>query len=502
MSMFQLDGGQGFRVHGLRGSAPMFHLTSLDRKCVVIAADDRAVTALADQIRSFRPETRVLLMPALDGSPLAFTQVHPSTRRTRLRCLAAILDGQWDVVVTVPKVFFEPLAPKARLLYPRLTLEAGGSYDLTALAESLTEMGYMAVDMVAQPGDFARRGGILDIYSFAREQALRLEFFDDELEEIRLFDPTTQRGIANLESASVLPVFEWIVGTDQATTFNRKGGTLWNQSTARDQFLALVAQIRDRGRFSGYLHWTALFFSEVAHFGTLFQEDTLFWVQDWDSAQEHHEQLIAKLDQQWQASTNGDHLHISAASLFGLESLERVPAPEGATVFYHRDLKLGDIDQNFVTQSVPHYRNDIRRFMEHWLPQSKRQVIVIVCRTGGMLQRLEDVLAEEGHFATRITFPLAELPPHGIYLTTGQLETGFIWPERQLVVISESDLWSQVAQPRPVKRGKRIFQSEFRDLKIGDYVVHQEQGIGRFPRPNGNGDRRTAARTDGHRVPR
>ncbi len=480
MNYFQILGTRPRHWHGLRGSAALFHLASLDGKVVIVAAAANALEELRATLLTYRPDARVHLLPPLDGTPFSFTPVHASTRRQRLVSLYALVNDDWDVLITTAQNFLELLPPPRRLLSPRLELVTGQNYDIVQLARDLTAMGYLATDLVTQPGDFARRGSILDVYAFVDETAYRLEFFDEELEDIRIFDPSTQRGAGRVEQVALLPLYEWVADEGAIESFYRRGGELWNQSEARSRLLELTAQVRDRGMFSGYLHWTGLFHTEPFHFYDFLPASTRYAFVDWDLVSEHQEKLLRQLGTQEEAVTGGQQLRPTRRLLYGHEDPTRIFLPEQAEVVLIHQLKLEQVDQDFVTQNVPHYNNEVIRFFEHWKPHLKRLAVVLVYRTPGLAKRFEELLDEREIRFELLSFPLArELAP-GFYLATGQLDTGFSWPDRNLVVIAEGDIFAKVRKQPGKVSGKKIFNAEFRDLKIGDLVVHLDHGIGRF----------------------
>ena len=481
MSGFNLFGGDQFRIHGLRGSAGMFHLTTQTKRAVIVVPDQRSVQSRAEALQTFCPGSRVFTLPHLDGSPFSFASTHPTTRRTRLLTFAALGSGDWDYLVTSPRALLECLPPPNRLANPCLDLVEGGRYDLPALARRLTDMGYKAVDLVSQPGDFAVRGGILDIYSFADEKAYRCEWFDDELEEIRIFDPANQRSTGHAEQVVILPMYEWVIGPEESATFGRKGGELWNLSDAREAFLGLVAQLRDRGRFSGYLHWTQFFFTHSFHLPDLLPQDTVWFVDDNDAVNAALEDFIAKIGLEMEGRSGG-HLFAPARALFGRDQPGSIKLPGESTILIHQQLKMDGVDTSYATQSVPAYRNDVARFMDHWQSQAKRQAVLVVCHNDQLRQRLTERLETDGHPVQAVAFPLTTDLPPGFYMAEGRLDTGFTWPERHLVVFSEEDIFSRQEKARKpsAAKGKEIFQTEFRDLRIGDLVVHLDHGIGKF----------------------
>jgi len=482
MDAFRPIAEKAHRLHGLRGSADMHYLASLGKRAVVAVARVQEMDVYAGRYRTFRPDARVVKLPPLDGSPYAWTPVHAQIRRERVIAFQALLRGDWDLLLVTPKVFLEPLPPPDKLVYPYLRVREGEEYDINELARTLAAMGYSAVDIVGQPGDFAKRGGILDLYSFADEKAYRLDFFDEELEEIRIFDPATQRKTGSATEALALPLFEWSIAEDENETFRRKGGELWNHMAARSHFLELVAQLNDRGRFPGYLHWAGLFFDQPSRVTDLIGGDTVFFIAEQEACAETQEAYLAQLSLQNEAMANSSHVTAPLKALTALADPARPPLPEGATALFHQQLKMDDVDQSFATQSTPQYRNDIARFLSHWRQQAQRTAVVVVCRSSAMLERIATAIEQVAELAKRIDFPLPEPLDPGLYLALGDLDVGFSWPERKLTVFSEQDIWSKAAPKRPRRPAdaKRAFTAEFRDLKIGDYVVHLDHGIGRF----------------------
>lgn len=479
LASFQIKGSTKRHLHGLRGTAAAYFLAQQDAKVLCVCPEASGIAPFLQALQTYRPNARVFAFPPLDGSPFGFTPTHPSLRRDRLRCLDALNTGAWDFIVTTGPALMMPLAPQQALVQPKMNLKVGATYDLTRLTRDLAVMGYLSTDVVAQPGDFARRGGILDIYDFASEKALRLDFFDDELDEIRLFDPSSQRSIASLESATVLPLYEWLPDEASTARFNTCGGELWNHTQGRDAFLNLVAENRDRGYFSGFLHWTALFFDQVRHLTDLLPTEAKIFLENGDLITESMEERWQQLALQADALAGTGSLFAQPHVIFHLGDKKQLLVSE-QEIWAHHDLKLDRIDWDFVTHEPPHYQNNVARLLDHWLPQTKSMAVTLVCRTPGLINRLEEQIEAEGHFAKHLSFPFDVTPAPGLYLTTGVLRTGFTWQDRHLVVISERDIWSKVTKRQRSKPGKALFQSEFRDLKTGDYVVHQVHGIGRF----------------------
>lgn len=479
---FNLTGGNRIGLHGLRGSADAYYLAELRRRCIIVCADPKQLLTWQHNLKTYWPDARVYHMPALDGSPFAFTQVHPATRRARLRCFHALSTDQWDVIIVHPMALIEPLAPAPRLAEPMLHLKVGDTYDLGELAQNLDTMGFLHTDLAAQPGDFAKRGGVMDIYDFASDKPLRLEFFDDELEEIRIYDPESQRSIKNIQQADVLPLYEWIPTTADRETFAKRGGDIWNKS-ARKPFLSLVAQLNDRGRFPGFLHWTNLFFTKHRRFLDLIQDHQIpVFVDRLEHINEEMERTLGHLVLQSEMPDDEDTLRAPLVKIFGVDDPFTLKLDPQRPLLLHAELKLGRVDQSFAVQSVPSYQGNLSRFIEHWSTRAKRTRVVIACRQSKTADKVAEQIEAEDYSVTATSFPLPNDLPPGFYTVVGALNEGFDWNEKQIAVIAEQDIWPNAGKTtrRPRSSSKKLFQNEFRDLKVGDYVVHEEQGIGRF----------------------
>lgn len=481
MGLIEFKGVKPEHIHGLRGSAALYRLAALNRQVVYFCEDPRRFPAVIAAFKTYRPEARCFELPGLEGHPFAFTPTHPATHRKRMLCLEAVREQRWDFIVASPKVLLECFAPAEKLVEPRLHLQTGQSYDISQLSLALAEMGYTHVDMVGQPGDFTKRGGILDVFDFAGETALRFDFFDDELEEIRVFDPATQRSERVVKNAVLLPIYEWLIAEKEQQTFAKKGGALWNRTAARDGFLSLVSDLRTRGRFSGFLHWTGLFFDKTYHLQQLLPEHTCYFFNDTDAAVEQLETFLKQLDLQRETAGEGDLLQAPNEILLGSGTPQLLHFPEQASVQLNHELSTDHIDLEFTTQGVPRFGGNITRFFNHWRQQANRLPVIIVCRGSAVMSKLEDYIGHEGYDVQTLNFPLEQVPEKGFFLTRGELDTGFFDPETPLAVVAEHDIWPQHgSRTKHTPRGKKIFQSEFRDLKIGDYVVHQDHGVGRF----------------------
>ena len=206
------------RVSGLTSTARALYIPLFARAAqvptVVIVADNKAADAMHLALRAgceltgAIPADRVLRLPAHDVLPFENLSPHPDIQEQRAKTLWKIATGEASIVVA-------PVESAAMKLFPApfyaglaQILRRGEEVDVETLLAHLTSVGYTRNDIVEMPGQFTRRGGILDIYSPEADRPVRFEFFGDEIESIRKFDPETQRSAAPLDEARLLPLTE------------------------------------------------------------------------------------------------------------------------------------------------------------------------------------------------------------------------------------------------------------------------------------------------------
>ncbi len=226
-------------------------------RAVFIAPDDLAASNLADAAVFFAPELEIVNLPAWDSLP--YDRASPSLkvsadRVAGLAALAQPAGGPQLVVTTVNALIQRTLQPD-RIRQLTLDIVAGTSIEPSELAQRLAANGFTRTDTVLEPGEFAVRGGIVDLFPGGQELGLRLDFFGDEIETVRTFDPGTQRTVADGGALTLRPVSEVLL-TDEAVTRFRKayverfGGT----STGDPLYQA----ISERRRLAGMENWLPL----------------------------------------------------------------------------------------------------------------------------------------------------------------------------------------------------------------------------------------------------
>ena len=234
-------------------------------RAVLIAADDLAMRAVADTAAYFAPEVEILSFPAWDCLP--YDRASPSLRSTseRLACLAALqrkTDKPQLVLTTVNAATQRTLTPfRIRQLSARL--QAGERIDRDRLASLLQSNGYVRTDTVADAGEFAVRGSLVDLFPAGETHGLRLDFFGDEIESVRSFDPADQRSIAKVDGFTLLPASEALLDTDGIKRFRTAYRELFGATATGDPLYQAVSEGR---RLAGMDHWLPLIEEKLSTF--------------------------------------------------------------------------------------------------------------------------------------------------------------------------------------------------------------------------------------------
>ena len=227
-------------------------------RTLFVAADDAAMRAVADAVPFFAPELEILQFPAWDCLP--YDRASPSLaitsqRMSALQALQQPVKGKQLVLTTIGAVIQRVVTP-FRIRQTGERLAAGKSISRERMAELLISNGYFRVDTVSESGEFAMRGGIVDIAPAGSEHGLRLDFFGDEIETIRQFDLQSQRTIGAVDHFDILPAVEALMDADSIKRFRTSYREHFGATATGDPLYQAVSEGR---RLSGMDHWLPLF---------------------------------------------------------------------------------------------------------------------------------------------------------------------------------------------------------------------------------------------------
>jgi transcription-repair coupling factor (superfamily II helicase) len=496
------------RVSGLTATARALYLPLMARAArqpvVVVVADNKAAETLEPLVKAGCELTgaidpaRVVRLPAHDVLPFENLSPHPDVQERRASALWKLATGAVDILIA-------PVESAALKLFEReyysglaVTLRRGEEMDLETLTAHLAGVGYAQMDLVEMPGQFTRRGGILDVYSPESDRPVRLEFFGDEIETIRKFDPETQRSQSGLDETELLPLTETPVTEHLLAAVNARLSR--QRVEIEDEEMAAEAAVA--GGISVFPGWE--FFSAVAgaeksllsltpRCAVFVDEPAMVRSQIerwWSKVEQRHERSgIGSLIRPEDIYLRPEVLSASLSAHMGLD-LDQL----GAVDLLEEDRTLGEIELN--TRPTLRFHGSIPALTEQLknLMQSESRIVLAAANQGDV-ERLATVLREY-----QIPYRLGSRLQHGgesileeasymagdlrvPVIVRTHLASGVSFTDTNLVVFGANDLSDEAdvaARPEPKRSKTAAFVSDFRDLTIGDYVVHVEHGIAQY----------------------
>jgi transcription-repair coupling factor (superfamily II helicase) len=469
----------------------------LDRGAVVIhvARDDKRAEAMRTALSVVAPKAVVLDFPAWDCLPYDRVSPNPDIAARRMATLAALAAGVPGpfVLVTTLNAATQRVPSRATVSASSFTAQVGKRVDEGHLKSFLTRMGFSPVSTVAEPGDFAVRGGIIDIFPPGHPGPVRLDFFGDVLDGLRRFDPVSQRTVEKLTAVDLSPVSEVILDEASITRFRQAYRIEFGAGGSDDPLYEAVSAGR---KHQGMEHWLGLFHDRL---------ETLF---DYlpDASVMLDDQITPMRLSRWEGIDDAYDSRRDAMTAKGRLDTVYKPAAPGllylddaaweAAIAGHRVVQLSPYPQspgpgildaggrqgrNFAPERQMESVSLFGALADHIRVLREDVQVVVASWSDGARERLEGLLQDQGVAGFQRIRDFRDVPEGrgGLFLVVWPLEQGFVAPG--LAVISEQDVLGDrmVGKPRR-KRKADNFLREVDTLTPGDLVVHVEHGVGRY----------------------
>jgi transcription-repair coupling factor (superfamily II helicase) len=460
---------------------------------VYVARDGSRLSAFVDAFAFFAPEIEVLTFPSWDCLP--YDRVGPSPgvaarRMTTLARLAEGLDAQRPVLlVTAVAAMMQRVPPRAAISKASYSARVGNTVEIADLERYFAVNGYARASTVSERGEFAIRGGVIDVFPPSAEEPVRLDLFGDTLESIRAFDPETQRSTKQLKDVSLLPVSEALLDADAISRF--RSGYLEAFGAPGDD--PLYATVSEGGRRAGMEHWLPLFYPKLETLFDYLPKDAVVALDHLvEEAREERWTLVADAYDARAQAERKVHYHPLEPDRLNLPTAEwKARMAERPTrrfsafqeVESETAIDLGArLGRTFVAERAQDSVNLFEATADHAKALAgKGKRVLFASWSEGSSERLGSMLADHGlgrvPFAPYWQAAKANDPkiPQRVVLP---LENGFETPD--LAVISETDiLGDRLARPKRRRRASN-FLAEASSLTPGDLVVHIDHGIGRY----------------------
>ncbi len=481
-------GEQTLDLGGLPTGAVSYYAAALNqrigkRPLLLISPDGESAEELAASLTAFTDE--VLFYPAWELLPYELHSPELATVAERLDTLFRLNHGYTGIVVSTPRALMRRVLPAEKLFADALELLVEQELAPNELSEKLNRLGYRRLSMVEAPGEYARRGGLLDVFPSGAVEPVRLDYYGDFIETIRHFDPATQRSGKVIERVLLLPRFE--TQLDEAAIEE-----LLQELPRGEERAELESVLRRNLHFEGLELFTGRFSPQLAAPLDYFSVAPLTALVNGNLCQAKAESFTSEISGQYERRRSAPPLLTSDGITSGLnphpldglseegyseakaEAVEikglplEPPTPE--TSFTSGEDFLAGSSREIVlpTKTLEPYHGKIGSLftdLRRW--DSEGWTTVLCCRTKGKLERLEEILADE------------ELSPPVVLC---ELAGGTLLPDLKLALITDDELFGRVA---PLSRHRRLPVTNFDtfralELREGDYVIHDDHGIGRY----------------------
>ena len=453
-------------LRGLTGSARGW-LTSwlqmeTSRTLLLVTAHGDPFEEMRDDLEYFRGAGGVLAFPEPDNLPYDPSSPHPGITAQRLETLGRLAGGgagsDTGIVLTTVRALLQRVPRPARLGRSVLDLKVGGEYDPAALVERLVFLGYERLPEVESVGHFARRGGILDVWPASSSDPLRLEFDGDTLASLRRFDPGTQRSIEQLPHTTVLPRYEVVVEPQEASAVAERLRAAGDEK-AGDQFLFHDGMERFAGHYD----------TDLGSLLDYLPEDTLVVFDDPGALRRRAEELGELIERGFEEARSHYPFISPPAQLFlGTGTLSALALERPGVDFLGPILGTGEEKRYAASLTVdcrpaePMQRS-IERLKNHLAELGANDLdAFILCDNSGQKDRLFELLGDTG-----------------ARLGVGLVTAGFTVRAAGLAILTDHEVFARYRRRRRrLKRTGGLSMAVLSALKLGDFVVHEDHGIG------------------------
>ncbi len=490
-------------VSGLTPTAKALFLVlwqrAAGRPLIVVVPDNRIAEDLVPVLQAFHELTggndpdSIVSLPTRDVLPFQNLSPHPEIQEERAVAL-------WKIASGAVSILLAPIAAAALRLrsaeyYADLArvVRRSETLDIEPLLAHLNTVGYSATDVVEMPGEYASRGGILDVYSPEADRPLRIEFFGDEVESIRKFDPATQRSSTPVDEALLLPltetpVTEELLGAIHARLSGRR-------ITGAEEVVEQAVRSGGVTVFPGWEFYAPVAGADRTVFDLMPRAAVL--ADEPDSLRTEFDQVWARIEEAHERSGVGKLVTPADLYLPPESWWEKLFSLPGADVEHLEVTRPGRVESvSFHSQPAQRFHGSVNAMLEDAKKQVAEQNRVLIAVPNiGEVERLADVFSENA-----VSFRLGSRTRGGesyadetayfageIFTSTlakAYIPDGVVLPDAHLAIFGSRDLFDEsdavTFRPQRSKSKTSAFLSDFRDLQVGDYVVHVEHGIGQY----------------------
>ncbi len=484
-------------VSGLKGAAASYFasriFSSLKHKHVAFITPTQEEAQKAyDELSFFLPYSEILFFPPFETKPYDNVLSHSDISSQRIWTLYRICDCDKPVIVVGSvRAFLQKVIPCDVLIDHSLRVRSGSEIDREELCKVLVESGYTPVNMVQENGDMSIRGEVIDLFPSGMKSPVRLDFFGDFIETMRLFDPATQRSLSDIKEAVFVPVRDVILSNEIIDRFFdnvEKSGIKNCFSSSRGK--AFFESIINGFMPSGVEYCSSFIYGELHSMFDFFGENPLLILKNRNEMIQEIDRFKKEIESGFSSAVEERRVASPPDSLF----LDNIPIELQKLYFEQRDTVLNHCDVEIKTCS----NESLRRVeiesragifevftdkIRQWL--STGYYIHVVCHTKRQCERIQGLLSDYNIEADVLEDFIFDIEQEGrepyVNISTGGISRGFQYDQGLFILVSEEEIFGEKRRRAVSSKFKRSIEiNDFSDLKEGDSVVHRDNGIGIF----------------------
>ena len=470
-------------------------ITEKQKSIIFVARDDKRLDLMRKSLWFFSPNIPILDFPSWDCLPYDRVSPNADVSSARMATLAALSSGfEAPIVLLTTLNAITQYIPKRTIVSNNSFVAiVGRTINVKELRAYFSKMGFVQTPTVTEPGDYAIRGGIIDVFPPGESGPVRMDLFGDELESARRFDPVTQRTVENLDRIEFAPVSEVILDDVSINRFRNNYRKEFGSAGLDDPLYEAISAGR---KHQGYEHWAPYFhdgmetiFDHLPN-AVIFMDENIERIHTsrWDGINDQYEARLEALNSKNRLETvykpiKPELFYVSPDDLFDLLNNREqrkfivLPQPTGPNSLDMR----ARIGRNFAPERQNEELGLFEEFAKHIIEKRKTTSVIIASMSLGARERLYGLLQDQG-LSGMVNIKTWKDINHAIgsiSLAVWHLEHGFEAPG--LTIISEQDVLGElIIRKTNKKRRAKDFLTEASSLSVGDLVVHVDHGVGRY----------------------
>ena len=475
------------KLHGAAPSLAVANLLKTEKAIIYVCSEAQHIGEVEKELRFFlSDDTPIYTFPDWECLPYDRVSPHPDIVSQRLLALHRLPDLEHGILIIPITALMQRLAPISYIGAHTFDLKVGDHFDTKAFRQRLIDASYYSVEQVMSPGEFAIRGGIVDVFPAGMDSPFRLDLFDTEIETIRLFDTQTQRSVDTLDKIQLLPAREFPLNKDSVEFFRQA----FRANIEGDPKKSMVYKEVSKGLApTGTEFYLPLFFEQTSTLFDYVNKYSAFVLEEgvMENAETLHEEVIerfenASLNPEWPPLPPED-LFLKPEQIFaGLKQHPRVQ-------LLNLNLKSAKHLVDFNCQQPQQFKINPRaespyaEFTDYLSTNEKR--VLLIAESAGRRESLMGLLKEQNHQCLTVDswpdFINGDAP---LSLTVAPVNRGLCIVDSNIDVITESQLYGERSFSKRRRSDKNrdpdaIIKS-LAELNIGDPVVHEDHGVGRY----------------------